>query len=109
MYYKTNTLGKSSKQSLGNFNSLGQINNIQKVPLFQRKVFYIRGDLSNFHFDRSIYSYSSREKKGYTNTVKSHQIIQFCLKTEKITETLVFSEKDKFVKMYHLFSVQGYN
>ena len=38
------TLGKSSNRPLGNFNILGQINNIQKIPLFQRKVFHIKGD-----------------------------------------------------------------
>ena len=42
----------------------------------------------------------SREKDGYPNSVKSLLIIQFLvLKLKKITETLVFSEKDKFIKM----------
>ena len=38
------TLSKISNRSLGNFNILGQINNMQKIPVFLRKVFYIRGD-----------------------------------------------------------------
>ena len=57
------TLGKSSNRSLWNFNILGQINNIQKLPLFQRKVFYTRGDSSNFHFDQSINSFSVARKR----------------------------------------------
>ena len=56
-------LGKSSNRSLGNFNILGKINDIQKIPLFQIKVFHIRGGLSNFHFDRSIYSVSITRKE----------------------------------------------
>ena len=50
-----------------------------------------------------------RGKDGYPNSVKSHLIIQFLgLKTGKITETLVFSEK-KFIKLQNLFSVKGNN
>ena len=63
MYLYIYSLGKSSYRSLGNFNILGQINNIQKIPLFQRNVFYIRDDLSNYHFDRSIYSVAIARKR----------------------------------------------
>ena len=34
MPFERCTLGKRSNRSLGNFNILGQINNIQKIPLF---------------------------------------------------------------------------
>ena len=87
------TGGKSSNRSPGNFNILVKISNIQKIPIFQRKVYYIRADFSNFHFDRPIYSVSIAIKNGYPNCVKSHLIIQFLgLKTGKITEISVFSE-----------------
>ena len=33
------TLGKSSNRSPGNFNILAKISNIQKIPIFQRKVY----------------------------------------------------------------------
>ena len=41
-----------------------------------------------------------REKDGHPNSVKSHLIIQILvLKLKIITETLVFSGKDKFIKI----------
>ena len=52
------TLSKSSNRSPGNFSILAKISNIQKITLFRRKVYYIRSDLSNFHFDRAVYSLS---------------------------------------------------
>ena len=55
-----------------------------------------------------------RGKDGYPNFVKSHLIIQLLgLKTGKITETLVFSEKKRkekmFIKLQNLFSVKDNN
>ena len=62
----------NSNRSPGNLNILAKISNIQKIPIFQRKVYYIRRDLSIFHFDRPIYSVSIAITKGYQNFVKSH-------------------------------------
>ena len=88
------TLSKSSNRAVGKFSIVGQINNIQKVPLFQRKVFYIRGDSSNFHFDPSIYSFSIAWKRWVPWFVKPHIIIQFLgLKTEKNNGNLSFLRK----------------
>ena len=66
------TLGKSSNRSPENFNILAKIRNIQKIPIFQRQVYYTRGVLSNFHFDRSIYSVSIAIKRWLPWFCKNH-------------------------------------
>ena len=94
------SLGKSSNRSLGNFNILGQINNIQKSLFFREMYFILEMIYQIIILIDQFTQLPSREKDGYPNSVKSLLIIQFLvLKLKKITETLVFSEKDKFIKM----------
>ena len=46
------TLGKSYNRSPEVFNILAKLNNIQKIPLFDRNVLYIRSEYTNYPFDR---------------------------------------------------------
>ena len=98
------TLRKSSDRSLGNFNILGQINNIQKIPLFFRERCLILDVIYQiFILIHQFTLFPSREKDRNPNSVKSHLIIQFqVLKLKKIMETLVFSEKDKTFFQYRV-------
>ena len=50
--FQYNTPGESSNRSSEVFNILAKLSNIQKIPLFDRNVFYIRSEYTNYLFDR---------------------------------------------------------